>query len=111
MGKEYHMKINSVFGWDNEDELINAVRTVLRPTTISVKKIIPDSNQHNNGVFEGFFNFTPITPEGRLILCGIECGIGMVIDRIQSPEKIADEIKEMLLCTLMVPENKLETMV
>lgn len=95
MSMEYCVEINSNLNWDSKEEMIEAIKTALKPTSIVVteKSIGP---QIEGGKYKGFFNFSPITPEGRLVLCGIECGLGMVIDKISTPEKISSEIQELL---------------
>jgi hypothetical protein len=105
MGKEYCVEINSNLNWTTKEEMIRALETALKHTSISVREqsIGPKTE---GCLFKGFFNFTPISPEGRLFLCGIECGLGMVIDKIQSPEKIAEDIDELLTCLLVTPKSK-----
>lgn len=95
MSMEYCVEINSNLSWNSKEELIDALKTALKPTSIEVteKSIGP---QMDGCKYKGFFNFTPVSPEGRLVLCGIECGLGMVIDKISTPEKVSSEIKELL---------------
>jgi len=95
MSMEYCVEINSNLNWDSKEEMIEAIKKALEPTSIVVmeKSIRP---QMDGCKYNGFFNFSPITPEGRLVLCGIEYGLGMVIDKIATPEKISSDIKELL---------------
>lgn len=105
MTKEYRVEINSVFGWKDKDELVCALKTVLKPTGIEVIEIHTKKNAKM--LYEGYFNFSPINPEERLVLSGIDCGIGMVIDKIKAPDVVAGEIAELLAYASMTTTDVL----